>query len=126
MDEAKLLELFRRVVREELGGVTREEGLLTYAAAAKRLSVSVPTLRRMVKSGELLISTASKTPKVPLSEIRRLSTPSASMPTLGQRAPPRASLAKLKAASLSRQRPNSVEAEIAKLHALRAARKKKR
>lgn len=124
MDEGKLLELFRQVVREELGVSTPE--MVGFKEAARRLAVSEPTVRRMVTRGEILSVTISKKPKIPISEIKRITTPSASMPELGQRRQSRAVLTRMKAASLSRKRPGSVEAEIAKLHALRAARKKKR
>jgi excisionase family DNA binding protein len=52
------------------------------AEAAKRLGVSASTLRRMVRSGELLTVPVGKTPKVPATELARVSAPrrTASMP----------------------------------------------
>lgn len=123
MNEERLLELFRRVVREELQATTAET--VDIDEAARRLSVSEPTVRRMIRRGELLAVTISKTPKVPVTEIRRLATPSASMPTYSQRPIGGKALAKFKARSLARRHPRSMEAEIAKLRAGRAAAKKR-
>jgi predicted DNA-binding protein (UPF0251 family) len=49
--------------------------VLSYEMAAKRLGVSVSTVKRLVKSGAILTVLIEKTPKIPGSEIRRLATP---------------------------------------------------
>lgn len=121
MDEGKLLELMRQVLREELGA--QSPLALKMSEAAKRLAVSEQTVRRMVRRGELLVVTVSNKPRVPASEVQRLLTPrrSAAMPEHGQRPVPAKTRARLHAASLARK-SSSLEQELAELRAGRKRR----
>lgn len=90
IDEAKLVELFRKVVREEM---CREPAqALAMEDAARRLSVSTRTLRRMAHAGELALVVVGRTPKVPLSELERIvrqARPATGPKGPGERAPRR-------------------------------------
>lgn len=115
MDEERLLALFRQAVREELGA-TRLPTMLTLKQAARELSVSVPTINRMVRCGQLVTVPVSKKPRVPSSEISRFS---ASRPAnLPRPGVPLKVRRRLKAQSLKR----SAQDELAALRELRKKR----
>lgn len=108
-----------RAIRERLEVVLEPSpGRACYslAEAAKRLGVSASTLRRMVQGGELLTVQVGKVPKVPATELARVSTPrrTASMPEAGR------PVSRTVAKALGRS------AEAAKAAALVAARRKRR
>jgi excisionase family DNA binding protein len=113
-DEGKLLALFRQVVREEFGEA--KAMVVSLEEASKRLDVSGQTLRRMVKRGELSTVPVGRTPKVPVSEIRRLCTPSMS----GYANP------KPVVRSTPKQRKGAAQSEAQKIRARLAAKLAKR
>lgn len=119
MDEGKLLALFRQVVREEFGEA--KAMVIGLEEASRRLDVSIPTLRRMARRGDLLTVLVGKVPKVPMSEIRRIATPKPSMPTIGRPPLGHQAMARLKAGRLKRK--NSTLAD--ELAELKAGRKKR-
>jgi hypothetical protein len=89
MSEARILELFRQAVHEELG--PQKPMMLTLAEAAKALRTSVATVRRMTATGALLtvrVGVGAGSPRVPISELRRLEVRHAPPPPKG-RAPVR-------------------------------------
>jgi excisionase family DNA binding protein len=65
--------------------------LLTPAAAAKALSCSIKTVRRLKTAGKLRVIKVGKRWKVPLAELQRFATPSAALPPrrTAQRVSPR-------------------------------------
>lgn len=66
-----------------------DPGSVTFPGAARMLGVSSRTVARMVASRQLLTFTAAKTPRIAMSEIRRVmqaGSPSPSMPE-GRRGP---------------------------------------
>ena len=99
MDQVEIL----REVRKELAEVRRllERGsagaalvarwplVLSFEEAAERLGVSVRTMRRMVKCGDVLTVEIHGTRKVPVSELERLIVPPAEVSAAASSAPPR-------------------------------------
>lgn len=79
---AKFATAMRAVVREEVeAGLARikehhEPEAVTYREAGRLLSVSERTIRRMARAGQLLLVHVGDSPKVPMSEVRRISNPS--------------------------------------------------
>jgi hypothetical protein len=73
--EQKLDLLFAelRAMRAEAKAV--QQLVVDFETAATILDVSMKTLRRMIARGDLLTVVISKVPKVPLSELRRMTTP---------------------------------------------------
>lgn len=120
-------------IREELAELRRmvelqrlEAGPLTlsYERASKQLGVSERTLRRMVARKELVTVTVGKTPMVPASELRRLvsSAPPLRPSREAARAVAKAS-PKLKPRRSASMPEGSSSSEVAKLRALRKARR---
>ncbi|GMV19052.1 MAG: hypothetical protein AMXMBFR56_72760 [Polyangiaceae bacterium] len=114
-----------RALRSMLEGERPEVEVVSLKDAAKRLACSERTIRRLARAGQLVLVRVGETPKVPMSELRRLTTPrSPAMPELGrpmQRRPRRAVSMPEAPASSKRY---SVAAEKARLAELRAKRKR--
>lgn len=55
--------------------LTTPPEMVSYERAAQILDVKIPTIRRLVREGELLAVVIRKRPKIPMSEIRRIATP---------------------------------------------------
>jgi hypothetical protein len=99
MSQSIEIDLLRQVLEEIR--LLREErtvkGLPTFLSledAAREMSVSERTLRRMVRNGQVLPATIGSSPKIPVSELRRLATqtpryPSARSPGSGRALPPK-------------------------------------
>lgn len=77
--EALLEDIRARIERLE-DRLQPRPSVMSYPAAAKLLGVSPTKVKRMVRSGELRTALVGKTKMVPLSEIERLSTPTAPTP----------------------------------------------
>lgn len=77
--EEKWVALLRRAIREEFG--RGEPGAVTFEEAAKRLSCSPRHISRLVHQGDLMPTMVGSLRRIPMSEIRRLSTP-AQAPTV--------------------------------------------
>ncbi len=110
-------------IRAELAEVLKPKPIaVSFAEAAKMLDTSTRTIRRMVADRTLLTITVGKTPKVPMVELQRITTPVGlgSRPEFGQRQPERREVRRLN--SLSKARG----AEAAKAAALVEARRKNR
>lgn len=74
--ELQRIEAELRVIRGLMAqGAVQPPKAVTKAEAARLLSVSPKHIGRMVKRGELLTVDVSGAPRVPMSEIERLSTP---------------------------------------------------
>ena len=73
-----------RALRAMLEGSAAPE-VVSLKDAAKRLACSERTIRRLARAGQLVLVRVGETPKVPMSELRRLTTPhSPAMPELGR------------------------------------------
>ncbi len=124
---ALLRDVVREVVREEMGApkLSLERELLTYKQGAALISVSPGTLKRWVKSGRLRGFGSGRLRRVRAEDVRAaLESGPLARPQLSTQESARRILA-----TLPGRRPGalrSAEEEIAKLQALRAARKKKR
>lgn len=93
MDAETMLERFgaalREIVREELrAGLEVAAPLpevVSLKDAAKRLACSERTIRRLARAGQLVLVRVGETPKVPMSELRRIASPHRpAMPELGR------------------------------------------
>lgn len=119
-----------RAVRALLEGSSAVPEVLTLKEAARRLSCSERTVRRLAQAGQLVLVRIGETPKVPMSEVRRLVTP-ASSPAMPEqqrtRTPPRAPVKRTSAAMPETRRARGAAPafarEKARLEALQSKRR---
>jgi excisionase family DNA binding protein len=82
------LRAIRRLLSKQAAPTDEQPDLLTPAAAARALSVSTKTIRRMVAAGTLRSVPMGKRWRVPASEVRRVSAMRAPTARGAKRAPP--------------------------------------
>ena len=77
MEIGDALEAMRAEICAELRALRMETNAdaVTFARAAERLDCSVSTVKRLVRTGRLLTVRVGDDPRVPVSELRRLTTP---------------------------------------------------
>lgn len=87
MSKLEQIEAELRAVRELLAGRTWEEPPKVYDfdEAAKMLAVSERTVRRLAKTGAVLTVLIGSKPRIPVSELRRITTPRPHSPSMGER-----------------------------------------
>ena len=118
--EERMMELFRRAVAEQFGPPAPM--VYDLEQAAKLLGVNERTVRRMVATSQLLTVRIGRTPKIPRSELMRISTPKGlgARGEFGRRPPARAEVKRANARSKARH-----SSEVAKAAALVEARRRR-